>query len=116
MSSSLSDLTNSAAKSGKTPRFSLYFCANRITIRLKSVKNCARLPLFSLRPIKSDRLVAGDGRVSALTHQAKGAWLFPYKEVREAELLSLDDVESVKASKCLAVAIAPEEVQRACWC
>ena len=56
-SSSLSDLTKSAAKSGKTAHFSPYFCANRTTIRLKSVKNCARLPLFSLRPIKSDRLL-----------------------------------------------------------
>ena len=46
--SSLSDLTKSAAKSGKTAHFSPYFCANRTTIRLKSVKNCARLPLFSL--------------------------------------------------------------------
>ncbi len=48
--------------------------------------------------------------------QANSAWLFPYKEVREAELPSLEDVESVKASKCLAVVLAPEEVQRACWC
>ena len=50
-------MTGSAVKRGKTVRFSPYFGANRITIRLKSVKNCARLPLFSLRPIKSDRLL-----------------------------------------------------------
>ena len=56
--SSLSDLTKSAAKSGKTAHFSPYFCTSRTTIRLKSMKNCARLPFLSLRPIKSDRLLA----------------------------------------------------------
>ncbi len=54
---SLSDLIKSAAKSGKTVHFSPVFGANRTTIRLKPVKNCPRLPLFSLRPIKPDRLL-----------------------------------------------------------
>ncbi len=61
--------------------------------------------------------LAVDGSVSALTQdQAKSAWLFPYKEVREAELPSLDGVESAMAWKRLAAVLAPEEVQRACWC
>ncbi len=51
-------MIKSAAKSGKTVHFSPVFGANRTTIRLKPVKNCPRLPLFSLRPIKPDRLLA----------------------------------------------------------
>jgi hypothetical protein len=58
--SSLSGLTESAAKSGKTAHFRPCFRANRTTIRLKPVQNCARLPHFSLRPIKPDRLLEAD--------------------------------------------------------
>lgn len=58
---SLSDLTKSAAKRGKAAHFRPCSCANRTTIRLKPGQNCSRLPHFSLRPIKPDRLL-GAGR------------------------------------------------------
>ena len=56
-------MTESAAKSGKTVHFSPDFRANRTTIRLKSGKNGSRLLLFSLRPIKSDRLLDTTAKV-----------------------------------------------------
>ena len=43
---SLSDLTKSAAKSGKAAHFRPCSCANRTTIRLKPGQNCSRLPHF----------------------------------------------------------------------
>jgi len=47
---SLSGLTESAAKSGKTVHFFPYSGTNRTTIRLKSVKNRPRHPFFRFAP------------------------------------------------------------------
>ncbi len=56
--SSLSGLTKSAARSGGAVPISPNFGANSSTIDLKFVKICPHFPLFSLRLIKSDRLLA----------------------------------------------------------
>jgi len=52
---SLSGLTESAEKNGKTAYFPPYGRANGTAIRLNRVKNCARIPRFSLRFVRSDR-------------------------------------------------------------